>query len=880
MRSTLCSRLIFGSVLLLLSLGVGLAQEIVLPAPLMPKNAEPQSGNISAQRLAAQRAMEMGFSPVAVDLYQKLIDNPAVKPDLRNQLLVDQATALLEDDRAAEAGTALKGYVGLPTPALQLRLAMVAVRQRRMDEARSTAARIPADQLDEADRGWLFLLQGMLAEPARAAALFQQAVDAARNEIQRTRFSLAREEATLKMGEFSEPRAAQMKQQIDKLQGRGREVYFWIRAYAIELNGLGKKSEAITLLQRQLQALPVDEKATADEWRLLLGVISGADEGIGRNALGTLLASGVDRAKQRVAVQMLARASKSGGNRDDFRRRLDDLVGAAVAHPLLEDLLLFRAQMALGDKNYPRAEGDANRLLEQYPGSQYKGLGHSILAGSAWETGRYRNAANQATEARKFLPPGETRAQLGVMLAEAWFRAGLVSHSSPDFRNAADAYAAAVEEVPAGIVPGQLMFQRLLSELEAANVDEAKSDRFNRAQELLEKLSSDPRFDADNRWKAEWNFARALEAAGEVGKAYARLNRAFETNSDVGKLPADLKAQLGWLQATLAFKAGEPARAITLADALLNSLESVEPVLRSQISSLTMLLQAQSNFALTPPRPSDALERLRKLRAEHPKADAAAYSYIVEADYHSANGQLVDAQGCLKTLAEEYKTSSYAPYALYQAAQYAERRSQKRFLDDAFRILQGLIEAYPNSEMVFYARMKQGNLLRLMNDNPSAQTHFEQLVNDFPRHQDVLAAKLALADCHAAQATSDASHQEKAATLYEGLMDMQGAPIDIRVEAGYKYGLNLTRRGDDEGGRKVWGQLIGNIFPNDATAETLGAKGRFWVSKTLFDFADLLEREHKPEQAIEAYNLILRKNLPYVNQAQERLNLLRSQGKP
>jgi len=883
MRSSFRLKVFTLTLIVLLTSGVGRAQEIVLPAPLAPKNLEAPPASAFAMQIAAQRALEMGFPSVAVDLHQRLIDNQATKPELRNKLIVDQATALLEDDRIDEAGAALKNYIGLPSSAYQLRQAMVALREVRYSDARAVVAAIAVDQLSSADRSWYYYVQGKLADAVRdfahSGTFYQQAIDASEGELQRAKFTLEWNKAKLQLGDFSEQRAAELKQQLDKYSGR--QLYAAVYTYAVGLTILGKQAEAASILQRQLQALPMDERTTSDEWRLLLGLISGAGDGVGRNALGALLATGVDRAKQRVALQMLARSSRSGANRDDFRRRLDELVSAPSQHPLLEDLLLFRAQVALSEKNYSRSETDANRLLEQYPGSQYNGLARGILTGTFWELGRYRNAANQATKAREVLPAGETRAQLGVMVAESWFRAGLGSRSAPDFRNAADAYAVTLDEVPTGVSPGLLMFQRLVSEVEVANADEGKGDRFARAQSLLDQMALDPRFDSVNRWQAEWNLSRALEAAGEIVKAYDRLNRLMGTNSDTTKLPVDLKAQLGWLRANLSYRAGDPARTLTLADTLLDSLENVEAGLRSQIASMTMLLQAQANYGLAPSRPDDALERLRKLRAEYPRADATVYSFLVEAEELARKGQLVEAQNLLRKLADDFPKNDYAPYALYQDAQYAERRGQvEKYLTDAYKILESLTKNYPKSDLVFYAKLKQGNLLRQTNDYPAAQNMFEGIVNDFPQHQDVLSAKLALADCHAAQAASDASHQESAATIYESLLDLQSAPPDIRAEAGYKFGLILSRRNNGSAAIEVWGRLLTSVLPDDSKAEALGSKGRVWISKTLLDMGDLFEQQHKPEEAREAYDKIIRKALPYVTLAQKRLAALRTQRTP
>jgi TolA-binding protein len=875
----------FCALALLLAAGSGHAQEpLTLPAPLVAKGGDVPPANGLALQISAQRALEMGFPSIAADIYQRLLDNPATKPELRTQLTVDLVTALLVEDRTDEAAAALKKHLGLATPALRLRQALLAFREQRYEEARTLAATVTLEELPASDRSWFYYLQGQLAEaPARdmnrALALYQQAIDGAVSETQRTHFTLAREEAKLRLDNFSEQSALGYKQSVYKYQGQGgQQLYSYVKMYALTQNCLGKKSEAATFLQQRLQALPAEERAINDEWRLLLGLISGADDGVGRSALGTLLATGSDRDKQRVALQMLARASKAGNSRDDFRRRLDDLINAPSPHPLLEYLLLFRAQVALSEKDYARAEAEASRLLAQYPGSQLKGLALGVLTGVAWEQGRYRNAANQATKAREVLPADEARKQLGVLVAEAWFRAGLGSRSAPDYRNAADAYAATLDEVPVGVAPGLLMFQRLMAEVEVANADEGRGDHFARVQSLLDQMAHDNRFDPENRWKAEWNLARALEAAGETDKAYERLNHLMAAPGDSTSLPADLKAQLGWLQANLSLTV-EPARTLILTEQLLGSLGGIEASLNAQIASMTMLLQAQANFALNPPNTKAALEGLSKLRANYPKSDAAVYSYIAEADYNAAHGQLVQAQGLLQNLADEYKTSSYAPYALYQAAQYAERRGGKKYLDEAYGILERLVTTYKNNDLVFYARLKQGNLLRMTNDNPGAQPIFEQLVNEFPQHQDVLSARLALADCHAAQATSDASHQESAATIYEGLLDLQGAPTDIRAEAGYKYGLSLSRRGNPNRALEVWGRLI-TLLPVSSKAEGLGAKGRVWISKTLFEMGDLYEKQAKLEQARNAYDLIVSNGLPYAAQAQERLARFRTPKTP
>ena len=88
----------------------------------------------------------------------------------------------------------------------------------------------------------------------------------------------------------------------------------------------------------------------------------------------------------------------------------------------------------------------------------------------------------------------------------------------------------------------------------------------------------------ENRWRAEWNLARALQVQGPTGvqRAYARVNRLLAEKRDDGAavtgvgLPAELRARMAWLQARLALDAGEPERTLQLADDLARLLTGLD----------------------------------------------------------------------------------------------------------------------------------------------------------------------------------------------------------------------------------------------------------------------------------------------------------------
>ena len=836
------------------------AQEALnAPAPLVVASGTAVSPGSNAVTLAAaQRAQELGFPSAAVALYRRLLEASVAD---RASLTLGLATALLDQGLVVEAEAALNGFAVPRGAAWQLRSGLAAAQRGRMDVAKAALAAIKAPELAPGDRSWWLFLQGRVADAAgdsdKARTFYEQAEARAVSAQAKARFLLKREQARLRSGPVSTADAERLRKNIEQMQGR-LVSYGLTRTYAAMLDALGRRDEAVAALQRLLLTLPLEEHAELDRTRLILGLIAGAGEGAGRNALEQLLENGTDRDLQRMALQLLARASARNPQRAGFRKELDRLIGFTTPHAVLEDLLLFRAEWALGDKNYDQAEADARTLLQKFPGSPLKPHALGVLTGSAWEQRRYRSAADYASKARAELPPGPEHARLGVLVAEAWYRAR-------DFRSAADTYAAALREPPAGVIAGDLMFQRVMAEIGSGAPEAAAT--------VLDVLVSDPAFDAVNRWKAEWNLARALQVAGKTGEALARVNRLLASGAGAA-LPAELRARMAWLQAQLSDKAGQPELTLKLVDALGGALEGVAPQLKTEIASSGALLRARANFALK--QEQAALDIMKKLRADFPKSDAAMYSYFDEAEQNARQDKTVEAQKLLTKLADDFPDSAYAPLALFQAALQAERRGQDTNYREANRLIVVLVTKYPQSELVFAARLKQGDLLRKLNQFPQAQQVYELIVNQYAQRPDVALAQLALAECHNAQSASEPSHLESAQVLFEHVRDRVDAPLDARVEAGFNLGYLHLRRGATANAETVWWRDVVHAFLLDDAAVAAkvldeNSKSRYWMARTLLELGGLYEQQEKLEQAKEAWLLILRMKLPGETLAKARL---------
>jgi len=867
------------------------AQETLnFSVPLAPPASASTPGGDALGREAARRAQELGFPTVAAGLYRGLLAGlpsytylPGFAGQGRTELTLDLATALLDDNRPDEASRVLNDFSGPRGAGWHLRAGLVAARLRNIPAARAELAAANAAELPPGDRAWHLFLQAMLAGAAgdspRASDLFRQAEDAATTDLERARFSLEAEKALLLVGKVSASAASQARQNAERFRGTSTG-YDFSRAYAVMLDALGRKREAIEVLQRELLILPAQSRVRADDFRLLLGLIAGAGDGVGQKALTELLEEGSDPIRRRMALQLLANAARGSPDRAAFRSELDRLVAASGSDPIFADFLLFRSQWALEDHDNRGAEDDAHALLEKFPGSPLKGYAWSVLTGSAWEQRRYRTAADDAFQARAALPAGDSRAAMGVVVAEAWYRAG-------DYRSAADAYEAALRDPTAIARPGNLMFQLVKADIEAGEQEIAggravAGEPLGDARAALDKLASNPGFDPVDRWEAEWNFASALRRVGRTAAAYARLNDLLGSGGAAARpgLTPGLRARLAWLQARLSLEAGQPQETIRLVDGMSASLDGIEPALRTDIASTAKLLRAQACFALG--REPEALAILEKLRVDFPGSDAAVSSYIVEADHYADRDNIVRAQQLLTQLADNFpRRADYASRALFQAAQLAERLGQVSNLREADKLIESLVTKYPGSPLIFRARLAQGDLLRRLNDFPKAQQVYESLRTHYPENPDVIYAELALAECHNAQVAADSSHAESAMTLFADLRDRVDAPVDVRVEAGFCLGYLRETRGELDQAAAVWWRDVVSAFLLDPRrAGEIGATGRYWMTRTLAEFGELNERIGKLDEAKRAWRLIISSGLPGAEIAREDLGRLGAPATP
>lgn len=378
----------------------------------------------------ADQALQSGFPATAATIYGEILADKNVPEEMRQRVTLARVTALMDAGDLAAAESALQSYDGARGSAYQLRAGLLAINAHKVAPARSALAAGKVEELPESDRGWWYFLQASIADEegqiVQANAIYEQAMRAAVSDLQRARFVLGQEQSRLRTDQVSETQLATLRANMDRFQGQ-RTGYAYVRTYAAALAGLGRSVEAQEILQRQLATLPVTERDAADQLGLMLGLIAGEDSVAGRQAFRQLLRDAQRPDTKRLALQLLVRGAKNQADREQLFRELGTALNAPTQQPIVEDLLLVRAQLALADKAYALAEEEARALLERYPASNHKTAALGVRLVVAWDLKRYRTAADVIAQYRAALSPGANEGRARGVAGRGVFPGGGLS---------------------------------------------------------------------------------------------------------------------------------------------------------------------------------------------------------------------------------------------------------------------------------------------------------------------------------------------------------------------------------------------------------------------------------------------------------------------
>ncbi|MEM8867507.1 MAG: tetratricopeptide repeat protein [Verrucomicrobiota bacterium] len=826
---------------------------------------------------AADRLLDSGLLVSAEEIYRRSLEAGELDSETDVRVRLQLAESLLGQGRYAPAlGVLADVDAALRDDRYQLYLAMATYGEGRSPDAAAisaSVAAIEAANLSLDDLPWFYLLEGLkfdlAADSVAAEASFERALGAATTEAQRAFFESLILREKIRRTPANETLAAQMREKVVSLEGQ-TAVYPFAIEYATILYNLGQVDEADAVITDVLERGAADyDNRDREQLKLLRGLILGNDTLRGRESLRGLIREGSNREIMSIALQLLARA-QSDLALAELQAFLNERLAQPEPHPLRGQFYFLRSQLALQrvggeDPNYALAVKDAEELLDQFPGFSQITSVYRLLAYAALqrEPAQYRVAADFLIQLRDQTKEVDAQIELNRLIGDCYFMNG-------DYANAVDFYRAA-RSANLGFEAEDGLFLRLITA-------EVRSGALESALRTIDQADFSGKVSQADRWRAEWNVAQALQAAGEVERAVERLRLLLEDSSASGSAPGALDLRLRWLEARLSILTGSTVGVAQRVDEALARIQSI-PVGPDTISEsdsrllTTELLLLQAEVLSRNGKANEGQAVLEQIRTEYPASSAAERSYLTEASYDASIGDYQAAQEALTELATVYPESELAPQALFEAALYCERRGAERF-EDAVRLHDNMVDNYPEDPLVYAARLKQGDLLRQINNFAGAQIVYENLINTYPEHPNRFVSELSRADCMLALARENEAQLNDVVIALERIYDIPNLPIDFQVEAGYKWAFALKKRGLPEKAQETLVLASSDFLLDETSAQALGRTGRYWLSRILFDLADRYEADQAFKEARRVYLKIVAYNLPGRNLADARASAL------
>lgn len=812
---------------------------------------------------AMESSVEAGLLGIAANFVEALKEVPLDEQRVQRLYNIQLYIALLSGD-AAEASRLVRmseerGFnldvvlVGL----MEYASGNLEKAGRLLDQARLDSSSIIND-------GWLKLLQALIdyenKSLERSEAGFLSAIEEATRSFDREHFELIRFRQNLRSGAVSPEEISALRESVRSMAGQ-RGGFEAARLLAIALSQQGNATAAVEVLGRHLAMPGIREFGLRSDFLLLAAIIAGPDSARGRLALEQLIGESNDLNNLDIAFSLFSAALLRSNDIDVFLETLNGWLGSAAGHPLSDRMLLEKAYLLIQRGELTEAGQSAEKLIQLFPDSPHRASALRVLAQVAWreDPPAYRTAADYLNQLRAIVTTKASADRTSILMADCFFL-------NRDFRRAAEVYEALALD-PLSAFQNQANYQRILAEI--------GSNRLDAAAAILNLGYEQRAFDAESLWRAEWNLVDAFRKSGRITVALERvanvLGRAGEWN-----VQSELRLRMEWLRARLNVESGNYEEALARADETLDTIGELDlsSDLSAALISHLLLVAGEASYYLG--GFEEGGDYFDRLRSDFPESGPSILSYLIESRLESAEDNLVSAQQSLIALVDQFPESEFAPVALWEAALNAQQRGLPSNFQEAISILERLITDYPEHGLVYYARLQQGDLARLLNDFPTALSLYEDCLRQFPNHPEVYRCELSRADCLMAMGGVDPIRYDAASAIFERIFMTRDAPYAIRMESGFKWANALSEMGDRDGRERALWMLCEKYCFNDAQlADNPEPIGNYWLSRSFLALAELQTEEGRLASSVLLYNTIIRLGLPGKALASSRLNALR-----
>jgi len=818
----------------------------------------------------------------------------AQEPEVSSQprLTIENASRLLASGRAAfEDG-------------------LYPLAQRRLEEVVEAAP----DRRRQAE-GALWLARVHLAEqkPQKALKLLESYANYSRSLEMKSGFAQAR---------------AQAYADLNQMDAAARELVPFKEAYAEE----AVTPRALHLLSRveaargnwdvaragceQLEALAPDGSETPSAWLELGKAMAAADqaedalevfthlETMGRHPVWRERAS-----LQAVELQL------SSGDKDGAMERLRTL----AANPNLSPATRSRgyqivAQTFGSESNYPAALEMIDWGIASAADPAQRLESQAIKARLLLLSGQVEEGVELMRSVAAQVPDEEKSAQLQLGLADGLARLEKWEEAAAEYQAWLDAFDGRPGSAEALAGYGWVLWSSGHPEEAASHYERAVAAETNAAHQLELRIKlADAQFASRQYSKARATYSQALEeippgsdAAGRAQLQLAETELALEDIEageirliDLSRDQADSRfsrsatMRLGMLyeeRGALETAMEQYGRLIEAcpepeicAEALLS-----RGLIRYRMGSFQIALddfiRIRDEFAETKPaaqamfmrgwclyllgKDAEALSVCEAFLAEYPDSAFTPDVRFWLGEHAFNLGEYEMAESRFASVASDHPDSPRAADALYWAGRAATAR---RAYLEANEHYNALMARYPDSSRLASTFLAQGDVLSELGQFAAAILAFDEVLVKFPQQPEAMMAWGRKGDCQYTLGQEDPGRYEEALLSYRMLLDFAGAPVDLRLQAGYKIGRCLEKMGRAAASLDRYMDVVYSFLqetgaPDEATV---------WFTRAAFAAAALQEHAGQWKKAVGIYGRVANSGVAAAPEARNRMDRIR-----
>ena len=265
-----------------------------------------------------------------------------------------------------------------------------------------------------------------------------------------------------------------------------------------------------------------------------------------------------------------------------------------------------------------------------------------------------------------------------------------------------------------------------------------------------------------------------------------------------------------------------------------------------------------------------ALQACEQFLADYPQSEFAPDVRFWLGEYAFNRGDYETAEARFASVAADHPDSPRAGEALYWAGRAATARRAYLAANEHFN---ALMARYPDSPKLAETLLAQGDVLSELGQFPAAILAFNEVIVKFPQRPEAMMAWGRKGDCQYTLGQENKARYEEALLSYRTLMDFAGAPVDLRLQAGFKVGRCLEKMDRSAAALDRYMEVVYSYLQETQPP----AEATVWFTRAAFGAAALQEQAGKWKEAFGIYSRVADSGVSSAAEARDRMERIQTE---